>query len=355
MISKNEKNEDHSQVNATVEIGAKASFLAEVKTEIPKESSGRFIDSLVDIFRPFSEARGLKADHIRLQREDVLIEIAKKARDRIVVEKILTEPLPLKVIVPLLEKASLEDTSDDYMMAKWAELLVSGATKKKITTRLVTLLSEINSDQAKLLDEIFFKKAKEDSPLKDFDGLKFDIGDDELYSLFKSYHSAYGGPEHDIVVRQNLFMSLLRLLSENPGLQLVTGGVWLRTNHLVMRNHMMPKSDTLDVNVLVSLNLLERRKFNYITDDLEFRMEYCQISDLGIDLITRCTPDARNYLENIRNSNEMKMFGEDDLQNIEVVDSEKNIAKEVAESEKKKVKRERRANKVSKDIPADEL
>lgn len=43
-------------VNVDIGIGAKA----EVKTEIPSESSGRLLDTLTDIIRPFSERRGLK-------------------------------------------------------------------------------------------------------------------------------------------------------------------------------------------------------------------------------------------------------------------------------------------------------
>jgi hypothetical protein len=42
------------------------------------DSASRGLDALVDLIKPFSEARGLRGDQIRLQREDVLIEIAKK-------------------------------------------------------------------------------------------------------------------------------------------------------------------------------------------------------------------------------------------------------------------------------------
>jgi hypothetical protein len=65
-------------VSFDVGLGAKAEIKAEIKTEVPSEASGRFLEAITDIFRPFSEARGLRADQIRLQREDVLIEIAKK-------------------------------------------------------------------------------------------------------------------------------------------------------------------------------------------------------------------------------------------------------------------------------------
>jgi hypothetical protein len=47
----------------SVDVGLKASL--EVKAEVPKKSAGRAVDAMVDIFQPFSEGRGLKADHIR--------------------------------------------------------------------------------------------------------------------------------------------------------------------------------------------------------------------------------------------------------------------------------------------------
>src|SRR6266853_1629328 len=91
----------------SVDIGVKANL--EIKAEVPKQSAGRLVDALTDIFRPFTEARGLKADQIRLQREDVLFEIAKKARARAVLEEVELHPVPTKLLVPFIEKASLED------------------------------------------------------------------------------------------------------------------------------------------------------------------------------------------------------------------------------------------------------
>jgi hypothetical protein len=69
-----------------VDIGAKAEAKFEVKAEVPPVSVGRFVDAITDIFRPFSEARGLRADQIRLQRAEVAIEIARLARQAIVEE-----------------------------------------------------------------------------------------------------------------------------------------------------------------------------------------------------------------------------------------------------------------------------
>lgn len=79
------------------------------------------------MLRPFSEARGLRADQIRLQREDVLIEIAKKVRERMIIEEQRPHPIPLRIMVPLLEKASLTDPGSDALMDAWARLLQSAS------------------------------------------------------------------------------------------------------------------------------------------------------------------------------------------------------------------------------------
>jgi hypothetical protein len=115
------------EVKVDIELGAKASLEAKVSTEIPSKSAGRLVDAITDIFRPFSERRGLKADQIRLQREEVLIEIAHKALTRLQIENQQASPLPNKFLVPFLEKASLEE-KDDILLDRWADLLAACST-----------------------------------------------------------------------------------------------------------------------------------------------------------------------------------------------------------------------------------
>jgi hypothetical protein len=127
----------------------------DIKTEIPKESSGRLIDALTDIIRPFTEKRGLKGDQIRLQREEVLIEIAKRARMRAAVEQIDVQPVPLKVLIPLLEKASNEEL-DSPLLDWWANLLVTEATPGA-TSRpyFADLMSRLGPREARLLERLW--------------------------------------------------------------------------------------------------------------------------------------------------------------------------------------------------------
>ena len=99
------------------DIGAKASL--EIKAEVPKESAGRLVDAITDIIRGFSEKRGLSADLVRLERETVLYEIAKRTKARLELEDKPVRQLPNKLLIPFLEKASLEDCEDQILIEMW--------------------------------------------------------------------------------------------------------------------------------------------------------------------------------------------------------------------------------------------
>src|SRR5689334_4355486 len=99
----------------------------QVRAEIPKESMGRLVDAVTDIIRPFSERRGLRADQIRLQREDVLIQVATKARKRLEIEGKIPNPVPNKFLIPFMEKCSLEEL-DNELVERWASLLATAST-----------------------------------------------------------------------------------------------------------------------------------------------------------------------------------------------------------------------------------
>jgi hypothetical protein len=152
--------EDHgSKVDLDLGLSARASLEAKVSTEIPAQSTGRLVDAITDWFRPFTERRGLRADLIRLQREDVLIEIAKKAYRRLEIENAVPSPVPTKFLIPFLEKASLED-KDGFLIDRWADLLASSAMHPDSAhPRFVQILSELGGAEAKLLRDIALFKS----------------------------------------------------------------------------------------------------------------------------------------------------------------------------------------------------
>jgi hypothetical protein len=139
-----------SSVN--VDLTAKASL--EIKAEVPKESTGRTLDALVDVIRPFTEGRGLKADRIRLQRAEIAYEIAKIARNAAELENLELTPPPTKFMVPFLEKASLEDEETE-LHCRWAALLLSASTHYEAQhLAFMHMLTRFSSDELTLLEEV---------------------------------------------------------------------------------------------------------------------------------------------------------------------------------------------------------
>lgn len=136
-----------------IDLSAGASLSAEIKTEVPSESSGRLLDALTDLIRPISEKRGFRADQIRLQREEVLIEIAKMARERILIENLDPQPIPNRILVPLLEHASLVESEDELLKDHWANLIAS-ATRGVIKDYglFIHLLSLLDSSHLQLME-----------------------------------------------------------------------------------------------------------------------------------------------------------------------------------------------------------
>ena len=82
--------------NATVPVSP---VNLQIKAKLPAKSTGRLLDARADIIRPFTERRGLRADQIRLQREEVAIQVAELAKKRIEAERIATHPIPTKGLV----------------------------------------------------------------------------------------------------------------------------------------------------------------------------------------------------------------------------------------------------------------
>jgi len=150
-------NDGGSSLPVNIDVSANAEF----KAEIPATSMGRTLDALTDLIRPFTESRGLKADRIRLQREDVLIEIAQRARARMAVEQGEIKPIPLRVIVPLLEKASLADPNDETLIEAWTSLLQSASLDENANHGLfIDVLSKLDPAHLKLLE---FLMTRDDS------------------------------------------------------------------------------------------------------------------------------------------------------------------------------------------------
>jgi Abortive infection alpha len=268
----------------SIELAAKASL--EVKAEIPKESMGRTLDALVDMIRPFTEARGLRADQLRLQRHEVAYEIAQIAKKTAELDGLALSPPPVKFLVPFLERASLEDT-DTELHSRWAALLVSASRNYEARhLTYIDILSRLSSDEISILEEVCVKDARfpqtwhPDSHLQqnrriaEKAALKFNVRD---ASTLKS---------------QSIFLQLVEDQPFTYGriMNAITGGL---ANLEAFYSEFGKPTDTR----YKSLEILERERL------IEFgrakpsgaaaEVSWFSVSNLGLDFAKDCSPSAR--------------------------------------------------------------
>jgi hypothetical protein len=133
--------------------GLSASAKLEVKTEVPSEASGRVVHAMADAVSPLTEWLGLQGDKLRIHRKAVVQKLLKKANEQLASQQQTPQPVPTKIVVPLLENASQEELDDEFMVDRWAALLVSSTKEGSIPPYFVGLLRDLNSRQGRLLME----------------------------------------------------------------------------------------------------------------------------------------------------------------------------------------------------------
>ena len=276
-------------VPVNIELGARAEAKLSVETRIPDKSSGRFIDAITDILSPISETRGLKGDQLRLQREEVAFEITKKARDRIILESSEFKFVPTKVLVPLLEAASLEDPQDVKMHDLWAGLLASSAVTGNTPPRFVGVLKELQLPQAKLLEEIALHYVADREKLTQRE---------KRFLLDASYDLNWSRVRLEIEgIWLNEKVADFDEAFELSCAKFFTPGVLLEDfaidNYEVNPEGIwFDQDDRLDIDILISLGLIakvsEITKLPNGDSEIDFWTTYFHLTDLGTAFIFAC-------------------------------------------------------------------
>jgi len=262
-----------------------------VKTSIPAKSSGRLLDALTDLIRPITESRGLKADMIRLQREEVSIKIVQLSKKRIEAERGVITPIPLKSLVPLLEQSSLEDPEDKTMISLWANLLSSAAMGAQHNVpRYVSILSQINGKQARIIQKIFVKKKRK------IQKINADLLADDLWAIDQAGILLRLRQEAP-VIKMDRMLSILIEHIDIAGVA-VNDVIFNRGQEQwdgVTKNRKRPlleDEDIIDIETLESLNLIKDISFKYMPfEDYEISVFFYRVTPLCIEMFSACNPD----------------------------------------------------------------
>lgn len=259
-----------------------------VRTSIPAKSSGRLLDALTDLIRPLTERMGLKADLIRLQREEVAYRVAAIAAERVRLSKKPVTPVPTKTMVRLLEAASLEEPEDDTMVRLWANLLASAAIGgQNNVPRYISILSDINGSQAGLIQAIMTRQGKVKRKLD------ADLLMDNLWSMDRAGVL--------LKLKQELTQITPAKISKAVREHIDICGVAI-SDVIVNRGEdqwdgsrkgFFPVDELgIEIETLESLSLLKDVTFkNAPIDDFELSVFFYRVTSLCVDMFAACNPD----------------------------------------------------------------
>lgn len=196
----------------------------EGELEISDKEAQNFLNLLVPDF--VKQLGGILGDQVRYWRFKNACKIANKAKDLITESRLNVGKVPLKILSPLLENASLEE--DEVLQDKWAKMLANAATSKiSIKPVYVEILKELSPLEVKILDVIF----NEISKIADYKQRKtVQFSKQKVQQVFKLSEE-----EIDLII-ENLYRLNLLQAPQGHGVALGTGsgsyGFVLRTTDI---------------------------------------------------------------------------------------------------------------------------
>lgn len=106
-----------------------------------------------------SEAGEILADNVKFIRWKNTLKILEKAQKEMEIRGIQPKEVPLKILLPILEGASLE-SEDENLQDKWANLLTSAASGNSSRPSYPKILSELVQSEAQILDYLYAVELK---------------------------------------------------------------------------------------------------------------------------------------------------------------------------------------------------
>lgn len=305
------KETEGGSVNVDVGLSARAEVHANIDVEVPPVAAGRFLDTLTDVLRPFSEGALLISDHVRLQRIDVLKKIAIRSRELLEAEGRIPSPVPNKVLVPLLEKASLEEP-DSELLETWATLLATASERRdSLLPRMIGILAELDGAHVKFLRDICTSdrnggggKQLLSAPY----GIEVNVEQRAAWDIVRTFGPPYGPPETQMRDGfQNLMSNYIRSY-EKPGL-LITHAQASRVSDdqlgwsgvSEVRVHPLyegaGRSYEIRESLLESLNLARVNSISYGDAATSVDIRYIHLTRLGVELCMACDTSVRRGVQ----------------------------------------------------------
>jgi hypothetical protein len=161
---------DNKNSPIQIEVGAAAKYerKTNVSIEVPEDVTRAKAKALLDAISPFTGSLGIVGDwladkriELRLQRLQKLITVASKAQEAIDGQSAVAGSVPIKALLPMLEKASLEEGEDETLTDAWAALLASASIDYDPEVLTFTrILSEFGPREALVLSRLYGGRRK---------------------------------------------------------------------------------------------------------------------------------------------------------------------------------------------------
>jgi hypothetical protein len=213
----------------------------------------------------------------------VAIEIARRARVRLEIEGTQMAPVEAKILLPLIEKSSIEDMSDNSMLDRWSALLATAASSDKVQPRYIQILSELSSRQANLFEKIMLNESKYfPKPEQHF------LDSSETYSsprIREAIHS-FLREKKNKMDPEDVHQTILRML-DRPGCAIVDIVIFTtnQVHSFDIASYFLrvDRFFELDLEILESLGLLRKVSIFTKTKFLEeLELSYYHATDLGV-------------------------------------------------------------------------
>ncbi len=298
---------------ARAELVGKATYQRKrITTEvIPPDVSRAKAGAWLDFISPITEWAGLKGDQLRskralfrVQQEETLLRIAEAVRLRL--EGKTVKPVPPKILVPALEKASLEEPSDDAMIKRWAELLASAAQEIQVQPRFVSILGELAGSQAECLEVIAFNNFKKyNFPSSELSGAPYDFAEYAYRRSIEQQVASFLEESSDIDELIDRIASKLNRPGVFPELIMIhlaeTDDYY--SYDTVQETGVRRESDCA---ILESLGLIRRANIEFFATlksspsvIAEFSIYYFHVTQLGVEFCEVCSRKGMAELDEI--------------------------------------------------------
>jgi hypothetical protein len=168
MVKRKAPSSVKAEATAKAEVVAKATYQSILRRRsFPPDVTRVKAGAWLDLISPITEWVDLKGDALnfqrrllRVQQEETLLRVAQSVQAKMA-EATISQPVPRKILVPALEKASLEEPNDSAMIDRWASLLASAAQTVRVQPRFVGILEEMTGQQAECLERLAFNRYKD--------------------------------------------------------------------------------------------------------------------------------------------------------------------------------------------------